>query len=226
VPEIEGDGTVSVHPGDDEDLRRAFQALADSSAGECSHEDLDRIWLAVAGELPVAERQELVERLATEPACAEAWRVAHELRRNLPVAAVEQRRPAWRPPSWLTAAAIVLLATAVLLVSRRGPSTDTEFRDAGRTAIESLVPSDAALPRSAFRLRWSAGPQDSRYQVRVTTEDLRPVATAGDLTRPELLIEAAQLAAVPEGSRVLWQVEVTQPNGERVLSPTFVTRVQ
>jgi hypothetical protein len=212
------------HP-DAEDLRRAFQALADSS-GECSREDLDRIWLAVSGELPAGQRRELVERLATDPACAEAWRVAHELRRNLPTALVQERRPAWRSAPWLAAAAVLLLAASVVFVSRRDHSGDTTFRDPGRPAIASLVPTDRALPKAAFQLRWSPGPQDSRYQVRVTTEDLRLLTTVGDLTRPEVVIDAASLSDVPEGSRILWQVEVTLPSGERVVSPTFVVRVR
>ncbi len=64
---------IERHPErDDTDLRAAFQALAESSTGECSREDLDRIWLAVGGELPAAERRDIVERLASEPAWAEA----------------------------------------------------------------------------------------------------------------------------------------------------------
>jgi hypothetical protein len=217
---------VSGRHADDESLRSAFQALADSS-GECSRDDLDRIWLAVSGELPADERRELVERLATDPACAEAWRVAHELRRNLPTALVHERRPAWRSAPWLAAAAAVLLiAASVVFVSRRDQSGDTTFRDPGRPAIASLVPTDRALPKGAFQLRWSPGPQDSRYQVRVTTEDLRLLTTVADLTRPEVVIDPARLADVPPGSRILWQVEVTLPSGERVSSPTFVARVQ
>lgn len=226
MPEVEGNGTERERHLDDEALRSAFQAPVDSSGGECSQEDLDRIWLAVAGELPAGERRDLVERMATDAACAEAWRVAHELQRTIPGAAVQQPRQAWRPPSWLAAAAVLLLAAAIVLVSRRDPSEDTVFRDPGRYVIESLLPPDAALPKDAFRLRWSAGPQDSRYQVRLTTDDLRLLVTAGDLTGPEILVDPARLADVPQGSSVLRQVEATLPTGERAVSPTFATRVQ
>ena len=210
----------------DHALRSAFQALSDSSVSECSQADLDRIWRAVDGELPADERRELVERLATDPACAEAWRVALELRRSLSGTAVREQRPVWRSSPWLAAAAVLLIAASVILVSRRDQSGDTTFRDSGRPAIASLVPTDAPLPKTAFQLRWSPGPEGSRYQVQVTTEDLRLLTTVGDLTSPEVVIDSARLADVPRGSRVLWQVAVTLPDGERVVSPTFVTRVQ
>lgn len=216
---------MSDRHSNDETLRGAFQALSDSSGSECSPADLDRIWRAVEGELPADERRELVERLATDPACAEAWRVAHELRRSLATTAVQKPRP-WRSTSWLAAAAVLLMAASVVFVSRRDQAGDTTFRDSGRPAIASLVPADAALPKDAFQLRWTPGPQDSRYQVQVTTEDLRILATFRDLTTPEVVIDSARLADVPRGSRVLWQVEITLPDGERAVSPTFVTRVQ
>ena len=63
----------------DDALRDAFRSLADGVGGECSAGDLERVWLAVSGELAAPERRALVERMATEPALAEAWRVAQEL---------------------------------------------------------------------------------------------------------------------------------------------------
>lgn len=217
---------MSERHSNDEILRGAFQALSDSSGSECSPADLDRIWRAVEGELPADERRELVERLATDPACAEAWRVAHELRRSFSTTTAQERRRPRHSASWLAVAAVLLMAASVVFFSRRDQASDTTFRDYGRPAIASLVPADAALPKDAFQLRWTPGPQDSRYQVQVSTEDLRLLATVGDLTRPEVAIDSARLADVPRGSRVLWQVQVTLPDGERAVSPTFVTRVQ
>ena len=100
-----------------------------------------------------------------------------------------------------------------------------EFRDPGGYKIESLVPSET-LSRETFRLRWTPGPQGSRYQVRVTTEDLRVLATAEDLTVPEYLVEPDRLASLSPGARVLWQVDVVLPSGERASSQTFVARVK
>ena len=64
----------------DDTLKAAFQALGETSHGEISAADLDLIWRAVSGELPASERRELVDRTATDPALAEAWRAARELR--------------------------------------------------------------------------------------------------------------------------------------------------
>ena len=215
------------HPADGW-LRRAFQALADSVAEPCSREDLDRIWLAASGELTAAERHEIVELLAISPACAEAWRVAYELRSSVPPVpvAVDTRRWMHRSAPWLAAAAVLLLATAVVLVSRRQEPADTTLRTATQYVVESLVPSGATLPRDAFHLRWNAGPQDSRYQVRVSTDDLRVITTAADLPVSELVVNPALLADLPTRSRIFWQVEVAFPNGERISSRTFVVLVQ
>ena len=60
----------------------------------------------------------------------------------------------------------------------------------------------------------------------MTTEDLQVLATAADLTASEFEVEPAVLARLPSGARVLWQVDVSLPNGERLTSSTFITRVK
>jgi hypothetical protein len=62
--------------------------------------------------------------------------------------------------------------------------------------------------------------------VRVTTDDLRVLTVAADLTMPELVIQRDLLSQVAPGARVLWQVDVMLPGGKRVSSQTFTTRVQ
>ena len=42
----------------------------------------------------------------------------------------------------------------------------------------------------------------------------------------QFAVDPALLAGLPAGARVLWQVDVTLPGGERVSSQTFTTRVQ
>ena len=52
------------------------------------------------------------------------------------------------------------------------------------------------------------------------------LATASDLTMPELTLEGGVLSGVAPGARVLWRVAATLPGGENVSSQTFVVRVQ
>ena len=211
----------------DDALRAAFQALGDTSHAEISAADLDLIWRAVSGELPAEERRELVDRTATEPALAEAWRVARELREAAgdPTPDAVRSPSLWRS-SWLAAAAVLLIGAAIAVVFRlSAPSREETFRDADHYVVEPLVQTDATLPRDAFRLRWRPGPPESRYRVRVTTEDLQVLTTVSDLTVPELVVDAAQLSSVAPGSRVLWQVDVTLPGGESISSQTFSVRV-
>ena len=223
---VEGIAAVSDHSGD-ERLRRAFQAMAATSSGECTPDDLDRIWRAVSGELPAAERRQLVDRLARDPAYAEAWRVAQELWRASEAAPredAEQRSARWSP-AWLAAAAVLVLAVSAALVMRFTSPAGDQLRDANDYVIESLVRADTTLPREAFTLRWTAGPAGARYHVRVTTEDLRLLTTVTELTAAELLVPAETFATVPPGTRVLWQVDAALPEGQTVSSETFVARV-
>ncbi len=106
------------------------------------------------------------------------------------------------------------------------PPSGDEFRTQSDAGVQSLVPVDVPLPRGAFRLRWTHGPQGSRYQVRVTTEDLQVLATAADLTEPVFTVDPARLAALRSGASVFWQVDVSLPSGGRLTSPTFITRVE
>ena len=92
-------------------------------------------------------------------------------------------------------------ATAIGVVSLLNPPPGDEFRASPAFVVESLVPADAALPRDAFRLRWTPGPEGSRYQVRVTTEDLQVLATAADLTAPEFVGRACRAFAAARWSQ-------------------------
>jgi hypothetical protein len=157
--------------------------------------------------------------------------MAHELQKSPQLAGLSAAAPARRASvwtrSWLAAAAVLLLAGAsVVVIQRSRIEVNDTFRASNHYAVESTVPADAALPRDAFRLRWTPGQAGSHYQVTATTEDLRVLTTATDLTTPELMIEPILLSEVPSGARVLWRVDATLPGGERVSSETFTTRVQ
>jgi hypothetical protein len=166
--------------------------------------------------------------MSREPALAEAWRAAHELQGAAPDSrgAAVTVKPRFQTPSWLAAAAVLLIGIAIGIGIRFSPfGRDDTFRGADHYVIEPLVPQDAALPREAFRLRWTAGPPETRYQVRVTTEDLRLVTSVSDLGVPELVVDPSLLTSITPGARVLWQVEATLPGGGSVSSRTFIARV-
>lgn len=214
----------------DDRLREAFQALGADQGRECSSDDLDRVWRAMDGTLAADERRELIDRLASDPALAEAWRVARELHAATEATAPAQLAPrraitGWRA-GWLAAAAMLLAAVgAVFVVQRTQPASDT-FRAADSYSVESLLDADATLPRDQFRLRWTPGPADTRYQVRVTTEDLQVLTVGADLSSAEFVVPRDTLAPVAPGNRVLWQVDARLPGGERISSETFTARLQ
>jgi hypothetical protein len=232
VPDGEGDATVTDRHASDERLRAAFQSLGDTAREQPSPEDLDNVWRAASGDLPAEQRRELVDRMSTDPSLAESWRVAHELHRGTAEGpgsrhAPDPRQARWRIQPWVAVAALVVLATGVGIVVQRARSVDdSTLRGARGIQVESLVPPDATLPREAFRLRWTPGPAGSRYDVRVTTDDLRLLTTAMDLTQPEFVVTVDALATLPPRTRVLWQVDTKAPAGGTIPSPTFVVRVQ
>ena len=231
MPDGEGDTTVTDRRGSDERLAEAFRARGDGDDTEVPEDLRERIWLAVSGVLPPEERRELVERTVTDPGAAEAWRVASEVWRasqasasgGAAVASAPLAR--WTPP-WLAAAAVILLAATIGVVTVLNRPPADEFRASSEVVVESLLPADVAVPRDRFTLRWTPGPEGSRYEVRVTTEDLRVLATGADLTVPVFTVEPALLAALSKDANVLWQVEITLPGGGRLTSPTFSTRVE
>ena len=154
--------------------------------------------------------------------------MAHELWEASPgtLASTPQPRRMFQAPSWFAAAAVLIVGVAGGLFFWVNRSPGDAYRDQPGYVVESLVAPDTALAREAFRLRWTPGPAGARYQVRVTTEDLRVLSSATELTAPELVLERSLLTNVPSGARVLWQVDVALPSGEHVSSQTFVVRVQ
>jgi hypothetical protein len=140
--------------------------------------------------------------------------------------AVTPARAVCWTPRWLAAAAALLVATTVGIVLLFDRPPADEYRTPPGYTVASLVPDDVPLSRDAFRLRWTPGPDGSRYQVRVTTEDLRVLATAADLTVAELVVEPAAFASLPDGATVFWQVDVSLPTGERNSSPAFAVRLR
>ena len=139
-------------------------------------------------------------------------------------AAERERPPRSWTPAWIGLAALLVLSVGVGLVqfsvrrghvSRRGPIRHRVARD---------VRCRAAARR--IRVALEAGPGGLPLPGRVTTEDLRVLTTAADLTAPELKVPRERLSDLAPGARVLWQVVVALPGGETVSSQTFVVRAQ
>ena len=232
MPDGQGDTTVTEPRASDARLVDAFQAL-DEPDEALPEEVRDRIWRAVSGALPAEERRDVIELTATSPAYAHAWRVAHEMWQAsraadagvMPVDA-PPRRIQWTP-RWLAAAAAVVLGTTLAVTTLLNRPPANEYRESGGYRVESLIQASVVRPRdAAVRLRWTPGPAGSRYRVRLTTESLQVLATAGDLDGTEWVVDPSALANVATGSTVLWQVEATLPSGDHVTSETFTIQVR
>lgn len=219
---------------EDDRLRHAFWALAEDEqprGGTCP--DAERIWSARAGELRARERCEVVDHVSQCAACAQAWRLADEVQRDLPEMDSARRsvprRFVVRPFRWaqLAAAAVVLVAAGIGTITwLRRPPPASGYRDSRPGEIRSLVGEDQPLPRARCVLRWSSAPAGSRYDVVVTTGDLDPVVEARGLASPEFLVPSSDLGAAGSAGRILWRVEATLPDGSKVASPTFSARVR
>ena len=105
------------------------------------------------------------------------------------------------------------------------PPPDVVFRGGETAAIQSLVPAGEALPRNDFVLRWE-GPEDARYRLRVTTEELTVVVEATDLETREYRLAEEDLAAIAGGSRLYWKVTARGGDGGTEASETFEVLVE
>jgi hypothetical protein len=121
---------------------------------------------------------------------------------------------------------VAIVALGTVMVVRQPPSPDPVVRDRPANTIRSLLAEDASLPRDAFHLRWSGGPAGSRYDVIVTTTGLDEVANVRAIEGTELTIEPARLAPVSPGTRLLWRVVASTPDGRTIASPTYAVIVQ
>jgi hypothetical protein len=237
-----------------EALRRAW-AEADAeavgtAAPAAESPDAERIWRAVAGELPESQLRELVAAAARDPQVAQAWRLARELHAasvagdatasdsdasDAAAAAPAGRILGFPAPAAAAArrfalAAMLLLAAGVGIWLRSTPETPAPMRGGEPgLAIDSRLSEGAALPRDRFVLRWTAlppaGGEGARYTLRVTTRDLVPIVEARDLGAAEHRVAPASLAALPAGSVLLWQVEGRLSDGTVVSSPTHTVRL-
>ena len=218
-------------------LRERFRAAAAEADRSTDCPGAERIWDALHGGLPPEDRRTIIDHTARCPACAEAWRLAREIGGGAAPAAVHATAgqagvgpvhgTGWR--RWVPLAAAAALVVVVGLVLRQGPVRDEQppqYRTGDEAALRSLLPEETPLPRSACLLRWSDGPEGARYNVEVATADLEVIARARGLEQPEFTVPADRLADLPPGTKLLWRVEATLPDGRMIATPTFFARLE
>jgi hypothetical protein len=215
---------VTERPGEADDLRLAFQRVADAASLEGV--DVERVWRAVSGEAPAEERREVVEMVARDPSWALTWRAAHELwTASRETARARRIASGWSSGlGWGALAAGLLVAVGLGIWGGRTPAPPTH-REGATTRIESLLPDGQTRPRVGVVLRWT-GPPGATYDVRITSEDLLRVHTATGLKKGEYRIPEEFLAPFPPAARVLWQVQARLPDGETRRSETFVMKLE
>jgi len=226
---------VKDHEFDSEDLRESFVSPPDGASAAESCPAPEQILKAVLGELSIEENRSLAGHSALCPACTVAWKLAREYaqesglqtREVTPIVARRRPRPLlrWVPAAAALAAVLALVAILVPWLGERQP-TGPVLRAPEQATIESLTPEDEHLPAHRFTLRWSAGPEGARYDIRVTDRSLEHLAGAVSLDRPEYTVPSAALAELEAGSLVLWQVEMVLPDGRRVVARTFAARLE
>ena len=209
-------------------LREAFQALSESEGVGEKEVDTLQVWKAVAGELGPEERLEVIDKVALDPGYAEAWRLATELfeASGGSTAAPSNARPrvhAIPKSAYILATAAALLVGFIgVMVSRSFAPKEPIYRGG---VIIPVTGAEESLPRDGFRLRWQA-PEGARFDVRVTTEDLRILDTASGLTSREYTVPAEKLGGLPAGAKIFWQVEATLVDGTVVQSGTFIAELK
>lgn len=211
---------------DPDPLRRAFARLADDVPPPATCPAPDRLWEASRGELPAGESRMLVLHTAECPSCAEAWRLALELRTEGAEAASIVARARWRGRGLPLAAALAAMALAGALLRQDGAQAPPRDRSPERGGIRALTPEERPLQRAACVVRWSSAGEGARYDLRVATPALVIVHSARNLEATEHQVPPSALAALPPGSRLLWQVEAVRADGTRVASPTFMVRLE
>jgi len=219
-------------------LRTAFTAPADDAPATEDCPSPETIWSAVRGELPPQALREVVDHTARCAACAEDWRLAAEVNRQaeaqeeetvpgrLPANVVVGRFGRWRSVAAAAALAAGLLVAVGIYREAVVPGQPPIYRAPQQTTVQSLLAAGQALPREAAVLRWTPLAGATSYDVSVSTEDLRQVASAHGQTATAYPLPQGALAGLPPGARLLWQVDAVFPDGHHVTSPTFTTPLQ
>jgi hypothetical protein len=214
-----------------ERMRAMLEAAAASAApgSECPEPDL--LWRALHQELSSSAAEDVVAHIAGCPSCREAWKLAREIADS--GRPEEAPQPADHPKAlrtpWHMAAAAVAAAACIVIgvaIVRDRRDEPTRFRDPAPSTVSAIVSPDIPLSRDPCLLRWTPGPEGSRYQVHVATEALEVIASSGTIDAVEYQLPSEAVASLPPGSKLVWQVEVLAPDGARWSSPVFTATLE
>lgn len=221
-------------------LGGAFASGGATAPGGCP--DPEDLWAARRASGAPDARQRVVAHLAVCADCAADWSLidrvdARAMETAAPpaqadAAGVRPRAPRRisRAGPWLLAAAAAAAILAIVAIGRfAGPGARlpvATVRSTAGPAVEALVPDGGVLPRRGAVLRWTDLGPGVRYTVDVATEDLRALALARGLERPEYPLPDTALSALPAGAIVVWRVEAVLPDGRHVASQGFRARVE
>jgi hypothetical protein len=214
-----------------ESLRAAWAALPPERRPEgCTPSD--DIWEAVAGRRTEEEVRTMLEHSLRCADCAALWRLARELSAAAGVGAAAEPTPPpvqfLRRARWVVGAGALAAAAAlaIALVPRLGARQEAPVVRGGESEALRPVASAAGLPRAHPVLRWTGAPEGSRYTVTVSTTDLTVLYRRSGLAEPALELPPESLAALPAGTEVVWRVEATLPDGRRMASGAFLSRLE
>ncbi|NOZ80005.1 MAG: hypothetical protein GXP48_12670 [Acidobacteria bacterium] len=212
-------------------LREAFSAEPWGAAGtDCP--EVGELWASATGELDHQADRMVLLHLAQCSQCASIWRLAREMvlpgrEEATPVVSITPKKavPLMRRPSFLAAAAtlVIGLGLGAGLLLHRESSAPPVYRQQRSAQTILAAPATMQLPRASCRLRWSAGPEGTRYDLLVTDENVTILATVKGLTSPDYLLPSEK---IPRRVRkILWRVTAHLPDQRTVVSDTFTTRI-
>lgn len=213
-------------------LREALSKDDPSCApGRCPNKE--ELWESAAGELDPVENETIILHLAHCSECSLIWQLAREMlppdRVPSPSVIPMSGRSHWR--TWRKVLIPAIAATMLIGVGlsaawfvRKGASTPPVFRQQQDDDRILTSPRTQALPRTACRLEWSAGPDGTRYDLVATDERLEVLSAVVGLAQAECVLPPN---IIPISTRkVFWRVTAHLPDGRTLTSETFTTRIE
>lgn len=222
----------SSKPEDSTGMKKAFIGEEmERTSGVCPSDE--QLWASAANDLDFATNEEILFHLADCAQCSTVWKLAREI---LPsghvsgstVVAIEDRLRTKRLRRSLIQAAAAIVVVGVGIGAAFFLRTDTTAPPIYRQQLEAMqiVPSLEAdvLPRSACLLRWTAGPQETRYDLVVTDDSLEVLVTVKGLEKPEFLLPQEIISSSTK--EILWRVTAHLPDRRTFSSETISTTIE